>query len=184
MHFLVWRTGTMPSPQVWWNPRHCWILDFTPWIPDSMYIPCTWKLFAGFQSLVGFWIPREKCRIGFWILQQKIRKGGGGTHFTATAFKIACEQQTHFRSSLLSLRKIESANPRGKTIAWRKTLLANHGLALKIKELTRFTGEKCLRMRCDINLVVDFQQSHWLRGKIPAKCCPHERRNGSFFCQW
>ena len=145
-----------------------------------MYIPCTWKLFAGFQSLVGFWILREKCRIGFWILQQKIRKGGG-THFTATAFKIACEQQTHFRSSLLSLREIESANPRGKTIAWRKTLLANHGLALKIKELTRFTGEKCLRMLRDINHVVDVRKSHWLRGKIPAKCCPHERRNGSFF---
>ena len=27
-----------------------------------------------------------------------------------------CEQQTHFRSSLLSLRKIASANPSSKTI--------------------------------------------------------------------
>ena len=47
-----------------------------------------------------------------------------------------------------------------------------------------FTGEKCLRMRRDINDVVDFRQSHWLRGKIPAKCCQYQRRNGSSFCQW
>ena len=31
--------------------------------------------------------------------------------------KVACEQQTHFRSSLLSLWKIASANPSGKTIS-------------------------------------------------------------------
>ena len=30
---------------------------------------------------------------------------------------LACEAQTHFRSSLLSLRKIASANPSGKTIS-------------------------------------------------------------------
>ena len=30
---------------------------------------------------------------------------------------LACEQQTHFRSSLLSLQKIASANPSGKTIS-------------------------------------------------------------------
>ena len=46
------------------------------------------------------------------------------------------------------------------------------------------SGEKCLRMRRDINHVVDFRQSHWLRGKIPAKHCQDERRNGSFFRQW
>ena len=44
-----------------------------------------------------------------------------------------------------------------------------------------FTGEKCLRMRRDINHMVDFRQSHWLRGKIPAKHCQDERRNGSLF---
>ena len=44
-----------------------------------------------------------------------------------------------------------------------------------------FTGEKCLRMRRDINHVVDFRQSHWLRGKIPAKHCQDERKNGRFF---
>ena len=44
------------------------------------------------------------------------------------------------------------------------------------------TGEKCLRMSSDVNHVVDFRQSHWLRGKIPAKHCQDERRNGrSFF---
>ena len=31
--------------------------------------------------------------------------------------KVACEPQTHFRSSLLSLRKIASANPSDKTIS-------------------------------------------------------------------
>ena len=36
-------------------------------------------------------------------------------------------------------------------------------------------------MRRDKNHVVDFRQSHWLKGKIPAKCCQDERRNGSFF---
>ena len=33
---------------------------------------------------------------------------------------LACEPQTHLRSSLLSLPKIASANPSGKTIPWRK----------------------------------------------------------------
>ena len=48
-----------------------------------------------------------------------------------------------------------------------------------------FTGEKCLRKRHDKDHMVDFRQSHWLRGKIPAKHCQDERRNGSsFFCRW
>ena len=47
-----------------------------------------------------------------------------------------------------------------------------------------FTGEKCLRKRHDKDHMVDFRQSHWLRGKIPAKHCQDERRNGrSFFCR-
>ena len=53
--------------------------------------------------------------------------------------------------------------------------------ACPVKFVVVFPGEKCLRMRRDINHVVDFRQSHWLRDKIPAKCCQHERRNGSFF---
>ena len=45
-----------------------------------------------------------------------------------------------------------------------------------------FTGEKCLRKRHEKDHMVDFRQSHWLRGKIPAKHCQDERRNGrSFF---
>ena len=44
-----------------------------------------------------------------------------------------------------------------------------------------FTGEKSLRMRREINHVVDFRQSHWLRGEIPAKHCQDERKNGRFF---
>ena len=36
---------------------------------------------------------------------------------------LACEAQTHFRSSLLSLRKIASVNPSGKTISVTQELL-------------------------------------------------------------
>ena len=93
-------------------------------IPCTVHVFCWWNLFSGFQSLLGFWITQEKCRIGFWILQAKIRKAGiriplhRAIHFTATAFNlIASEQQRHFRSSLLSLRKIASANPSGETIS-------------------------------------------------------------------
>ena len=37
--------------------------------------------------------------------------------FLLTVDSVACEQQTQFRASLPSLRKIESANPSGKTIS-------------------------------------------------------------------
>ena len=37
--------------------------------------------------------------------------------FLLTVDSVACEQQTQFRSSVLSLRKIASANPSGKTIS-------------------------------------------------------------------
>ena len=39
------------------------------------------------------------------------------SYFRPVSVELACEQQTHFRSSLLSLRKIVSANPSGKTIS-------------------------------------------------------------------
>ena len=38
-------------------------------------------------------------------------------------------------------------------------------------------SEKCLRVRRDKNHVVDFRQSYWLRGKIPAKRCQDAWRN-------
>ena len=31
-----------------------------------------------------------------------------------------------------------------------------------------FSGEKCLRIRREKNHVVDFRQSHWVRGKSPG----------------
>ena len=37
--------------------------------------------------------------------------------FLLTVYSVACEQQTQCRASLHSLRKIESANPSGKTIS-------------------------------------------------------------------
>ena len=45
--------------------------------------------------------------------------------------------------------------------------------AKNIELLRRYTTlrcRKCLRMRRDKYHVVDFQQSHWLRVKIPSKC--------------
>ena len=41
----------------------------------------------------------------------------------SASYDIACEQQTHFRSSLRSLRKLASANPSGKTISVTWNLL-------------------------------------------------------------
>ena len=63
---------------------------------------------------------------------------------------LACEPQTYFLSSLLSLRKITCANPSGKRFPWRKTfvlMLANQikGLSYQLRfgtwisrRLTRF----------------------------------------------
>ena len=59
------------------------------------------------QLMVGSRIGRAKTRV--ICLRTKYL-----CHFLS---KIACEQQTHFRSSLLSLRKIASTNPSGKTIS-------------------------------------------------------------------
>ena len=42
------------------NPRQSWILDSTPWIPDSLLV----DLDSGFQSLAGFRIPQANI---FWI---------------------------------------------------------------------------------------------------------------------
>ena len=42
-------------------------------------------------------------------------------------FSLSCEPQTCFRSSLLSLRKITSANRSGKTIPWCKTFCFDVG---------------------------------------------------------
>ena len=48
--FFVWGTGTMPLPHLR-ESRHCCILNFTTWIPDSMY--CTSFLLVE----LAFWIP-------------------------------------------------------------------------------------------------------------------------------
>ena len=50
-----------------------------------------------------------------------------------------------------------------------------HGL------IHHFTGEKCLRMRRDKNHVVDFRQSHWLRGKIPRNVVKMKEEMAAFF---
>ena len=66
------------------------------------------------------------------------------------------------------------------TMALRRAILMKADPVVSLHSY-RFTGEQCLRMRREINHVVDIRQSHWLRGKIPAKCCRDERRNGSVF---
>ena len=74
--FFGWGTGTMPLPHLR-ESRHCCILNFTTWIPDSMY--CTSFLLV---ELV-FWIPI--------ISEAEIRiplhgGGGGGGHLRETLF--------------------------------------------------------------------------------------------------
>ena len=81
-------------------------------------------------------------------------------------------------------RRAEKKRPRIDLQKQKDVQILAHAHARKQNAASLFTGEKCLRMRRDINHVVDIRQSHWLRGKIPAKCCQDERRNGSFFCQW
>ena len=90
--FFVWGTGTMPLPHLR-ESRHCCILNFTTWIPDSMY--CTSFLLVE----LAFWIP-----IISGILQAQERFSlnpksadrnpdsftwgwGEAIHFTATTFK-------------------------------------------------------------------------------------------------
>ena len=46
---------------------------------------------------------------------------------------LACEAQTHFRSSLLSLRKIASANPSDKTISETSRRIVRDGYVFKSK---------------------------------------------------
>ena len=55
---------------------------------------------------------------------------------------VTCEQQTNLRSSLLSLRKIASANPSGKTIPWRKTFCFDDGQSDQRRE--RSDDRKCV----------------------------------------
>ena len=62
----------------------------------------------------------------------------GGSEKERAALMLAREDQTHFR--LLSLEP-----ERQNDFPWRKTFLANHGLADIIKELTRETSRKIVR---------------------------------------
>ena len=57
--------------------------------------------------------------------------------------------QAYFRSSLLSIQKVMSANPSRSTFLWRRTLLANHNLALKGQELTRKNSRKIVSFRVE-----------------------------------
>ena len=59
------------------------------------------------------------------------------------------QTQAYFQSSLLSLQKVTSANPSRSTFFWRRTLLANHSLALKNQELTRKNSRKIVSFRVE-----------------------------------
>ena len=85
--------------------------------------------------------------------------------FLTKGCTVACEQQTHFRSSPLFLRKQRLRIRAAKRFPWRKTFLANQGLALKIKELTRETSRKIvcggyeLKRRRSLSIAALFSQN-------------------------
>ena len=102
------------------------------------------------------------------------------------------EGQYAFAPSLCGLRKFHvtgSQNTRDQIASDRKSkrayqivFCAFHSFLVEVQnECWPFAGEKCLRMHRDKYHLVDFRQSHWLGGKIPANCCQDVRRNGSFF---
>ena len=65
------------------------------------------------------WQPNEKRLTPGWpySMSMGLCPATISQKFCNALLILACEQQTHFRSSLLSLRKITSANPSGKTIS-------------------------------------------------------------------
>ena len=62
----------------------------------------------------------------------------GGSEEERAALMLAREDRTHFRLLFLEPE-------RQNDFPWRKTFLANHGLAHIIKELTRETSRKIVR---------------------------------------
>ena len=66
-----------------------------------------------------FYPRQKKVNVNVPLTPQNtvIKQRHGDKIFRCSHWSVACEQQTHFRSLLLSLRKIASANPSGKTIS-------------------------------------------------------------------
>ena len=111
-----------------------------PWkLRKRQVLPVNQNLSSVYFSPAKFQLPG--CNLSLATIWQMIYTNKLPKLCSATLSK-ACEQQTHFRSSLLSLRKKRLRTRAAKRFQGRQTLLANHGLALKIKELTRETSRK------------------------------------------
>ena len=98
----------------WGSPRHCWILDSTPWIPDSMYYTCFcwWNLLSGFQSLVGF--CRSKNGFPWFRILQATEPGRKESGFLYMGRYIL--QQQHLRGT--SLREMINMSELDKDEPW------------------------------------------------------------------
>ena len=98
----------------WGSPRHCWILDSTPWIPDSMYCTCFcwWNLSSGFQSLVGF--CRSKNGFPWFRILQATEPGRQESGFLYMGRYIL--QQQHLRGT--SLREMINMSVLDKDEPW------------------------------------------------------------------
>ena len=92
----------------------CWILDSTPWIPDSMYCTCFcwWNLLSGFQSLVGF--CRSKNGFPWFRILQATEPGRKESGFLYMGRYIL--QQHHLRGT--SLREMINMSELDKDEPW------------------------------------------------------------------
>ena len=81
-----------------------------------------------------------------------------GTNTVCFFLKLACEQQTHFRWTRAA-----------KRFAWRKTFLANHGLALTKNQVTNSRLRKLICQDCG----TDWWNKHCKRIHIEEKIRGH-----------
>ena len=75
---------------MWGNPKHCWILDFTTWNPDSMYCTCFLLVELVFWISIIRGILQAEER--FSLIPNSTGRNPdsftwGAIHFTATAFE-------------------------------------------------------------------------------------------------
>ena len=101
---------------------------------------------------------KELCQYFLTLLQTNVESRQSWNCCTAEP-QFACEPQTYFRSSLLSLRKLTSANPSGKTISVTWSLLFwCWPIRSKDRNTARVTPCDLARWR-----VSDFSESYQIR---------------------
>ena len=79
------------------------------------------------RHTAGFTLQNKRYFFRVFYSREGKRKAGVERETRAVWEGVTCEQKTYYRSSLLSLRKIASTNPSGKTIPWRKTFCFDDG---------------------------------------------------------